>query len=295
MIADLFAVAPLIATDSLKLARTLPPEIVTSLPARLKKVPLPRLLVLCFLLLLLGFGIAPSYLGAATWPWNKQPEIPSAVQKQLKNIQKNGIELADWETVEREEIRIGDRSWSLQALTPKNATTQTEELIEGNVLLLTSPQKWSKDHPAVEWTDINSQQQWTTDRRRQKTFVVEEKATKQRATVNARFMRGWNRVSGSVLQPTPYFFQKWSNAQTFAVLQWYAWPGNGHPSLVHWFWADQLAQWRGYRLPWVAMCILIPTEPLVEDLAPYWPIAESLGQAAQAKLMAGPLQSPQAD
>lgn len=250
----------------------------TSLPTRLKKVPLPRLLILLFLLLLLGFGMAPAYFGG-TWPWEKQPGIPSAVQKQLNSIPKRGIDIPGWETVEFEKLRMSDRNWSVQRLKQTDANPQIAEQVDGNVLLLLSSQKYVKDHPAVEWTDMNShmnnQQRWKADRLRHRTFSVQDKRLGEIITVKARFLRGW------------------TDAQTFAVLQWYAWPEAGHSSVLHWFWADQLAQWKGYRQTWVAVCLLIPTEPLVEDLEPYWPIAESLGQAVQTKLMEGPLQKLQ--
>lgn len=246
----------------------------TSLPARLKKVPLPRLLVLLFLLLLLGFGMAPAYLGA-TWPWEKQPEVPAAIQKQLRRIQNNGIPLPGWETVNLDKVRISDRNWSVQELKPVDANSPTAEKIDGNVLLLLGAQKDTKDHPAVEWTDMNSQQRWTADRLSHRAFSVQDENSGTTAKINVRFLRAWN------------------DAQTFALVQWYAWPEAGHPSVLHWFWADQLSQWKGYRQPWVAVNLLIPTEPLAEDLEPYWPVAESLSKAIQTKLMEGPLQKPQ--
>ncbi len=86
------------------------------------------------------------------------------------------------------------------------------------------------------------------------------------------------------------FFRAVTQQDTFGVLQWYALPNGGHSSPFRWFVGDQLAQWRKQRVPWVAVSILVPMEPLgqVEKI---WPLAESIGQTVQAALMAESLQS----
>ena len=80
------------------------------------------------------------------------------------------------------------------------------------------------------------------------------------------------------------FFRAWTQRRTVAVLQWYAWSGGGNPAPSRWFFADQLAQLRRNRVPWVAVCLQIPIEPL-GDIEASRPLAESLGKVVQTALM----------
>jgi cyanoexosortase B-associated protein len=79
------------------------------------------------------------------------------------------------------------------------------------------------------------------------------------------------------------FFRGTTQQQTFAVLQWYATPTMGNISPWRWFIADQIAQWRQQRVPWVAVSILILMEPLAETQQ-YWKLAQSFGETVQAEL-----------
>ncbi|WP_243397441.1 cyanoexosortase B system-associated protein [Crocosphaera subtropica] len=81
---------------------------------------------------------------------------------------------------------------------------------------------------------------------------------------------------------TARWFQAWNN-KTYAVLQWYAWPGGGHYAPYQWFLADQKAQLKHKRVPWIAVSIKIPMEPLgnLEDMES---LAKSLGQEVQKTL-----------
>jgi cyanoexosortase B-associated protein len=78
------------------------------------------------------------------------------------------------------------------------------------------------------------------------------------------------------------FFRAW-NQQTFAVVQWYAFNNGGHFSPANWFWQDQLAQLSDRRVPWVAVCLKIPIEPLGE-LKDAQSVAESLAKTVQTQL-----------
>jgi cyanoexosortase B-associated protein len=59
-------------------------------------------------------------------------------------------------------------------------------------------------------------------------------------------------------------FRAWNDKQTFAVVQWYARPDGGDYSVLSWFVKDQIAQLQDQRIPWVAVCLKIPIEPLGE-------------------------------
>jgi len=149
---------------------------------------------------------------------------------------------------------------------------------ESQAILLLLPQNGPMDQPEVEWTDVNGWGRsrwgkWDIAQYRSAEFTVQPPAkltSKVETKVKARFFRA----------VTPQ--------QTFAVLQWYAMPDGGNPSPFHWFLADQLAQWRKQRTPWVGVSILIPMEPLGQ-VETSWPLAQSIGKTVQAKLIADSL------
>jgi hypothetical protein len=64
------------------------------------------------------------------------------------------------------------------------------------------------------------------------------------------------------LDITARLFRAWNDKQTFAVVQWYARPDGGNFASSSWFWADQIAQLQDRRVPWIAVCLKIPIEPL---------------------------------
>ena len=255
------------------------------LPKQIKRSQLLRAILLLFLIVLVGIGAAPWYL-KGSWP-PKAPPIETL--RSLRSTLKNGISLPNLPNQKQENIFIGGQRWSFQIINIQNLANTQEPRDENSntstpetkIVLLLRPQKDAKDQPEVEWTDIDGQQQWETDSHRLRKLSIEGRTRHQSAKVKVRFFRGWT------LENRP--FQSWLSNQTFAVMQWYAWPAGGNPAPFQWFLADQIAQWHGHRLPWVAVSILIPTEPMVEDLDRYWPIAESLGKIVQKTLMAGPL------
>lgn len=226
----------------------------------LRSMPFLKVVALVLLLLLLGIGAVPGYL-TGHWSW-AQP-LPVTTLKQLQKL-RTGLTLPGWQIIEQQQKMIGGHKWSVQVI--KQEHEQTE------AMLLLLPQNGPKDQPQVEWTDIDGVRRWKTDQYRSAHFTVEPPRALEPGTdvnVEARFFRGW------------------TDQQTFAVLEWYAWPRGGHPAPSRWFWVDQLAQWRYTRVPWVAVSILIPIEPLGE-VETSWPLAQSLGQTVQAALMAGP-------
>jgi cyanoexosortase B-associated protein len=257
------------------------------LPSTVGRSPLLKVLVVVFILSIAAVSVIPNYF-TGQWRWNQHPVVPHL--NQLKQLQSKGLNLPGWSTQNQQVVEIGGHHWSLQSIHP----AQGEPTIQGAVLLMLRPQTWYRDQPEVEWMDIvgwmnnsihDGAQQWTTDTEQRLQFSVtastsatptsDQAAPDQAAPVQvkARFLRGWN------------------SQQTYAVLQWYAWPESGDPAPSRWFWADQRSQWRTrQRMPWVAVSVLIPIEPL-GDIDPIRPIAESLGKTIQATLMSDPLNS----
>lgn len=236
-----------------------------NLPKLSQRGQIPKLIVLCFLLLMIVLGAIPSYL-TGKWQWTHPPKVTNL--KQLRNLREKGLTIPGWQTVKQQVGQIGGHKWSVQQL-----QGNSEKL----VTLLLFPQNGDKDQPEIEWVDIDGAMGWQTDSYQSLNFQVQplvpgtsKLEIPQIARIEARFFRAW---------------QQLPKAQTFAVVQWYAWSGTGHPTPSQWFWADQAAQWQRRRLPWVAVCLQIPIEPL-GDIEKYRLIVESLAQKVQGALMA---------
>jgi cyanoexosortase B-associated protein len=224
----------------------------------LKENRFPQIAALVLLLLLLGFGAVPGYF-AGHWQW-QQLQSPTTL-KQLKQLHRGGLKIPGWQTTEQRDQQIGGRRWSLQVM--------KKEGLQKEVMLLLLPQKDGKDQPQVEWTEMNGFWQWDVAQERSAEFSVTQQADSPQK-VQARFFRGSTKQ------------------QTFSVLQWYAMPNGGNPSPLKWFLADQLAQLRKSRTPWVAVSILIPMEPLGQ-LETTWDEAQSIGKTVQAALLTSSL------
>ncbi|BAY29871.1 hypothetical protein NIES2107_17150 [Nostoc carneum NIES-2107] len=228
-----------------------------SLSKFLKESQWTQLVVLLLLLLLFAIGSFPGYL---TGKWQWQQLAPVIKLKELKQIRNSGLTIPGWQNVEQTQQEVGEHKWSLQLIKKPDSETQA--------IVLLLPQNGPMDKPEVEWTEVNGwgRSRWgkwdVAQYRSAQLTVKQPSATK----VEARFFRA----------STPQ--------ATFGVLQWYALPNGGNPSPLNWFLADQLAQWRKQRVPWVAVSILIPMEPLgqVEKI---WPLAESIGETVQTALM----------
>ena len=219
-----------------------------------------QIILLLFLLIIFLVGAVPGYL-QKHWAWKKP--LPVTTISQMRQIRQKGLEIPGWQTKNSKEILVSGEKWLYQEVQLNSETT---------AILLLRPQKDDKDQPQVQWVDVKGFHRWQTDRDRLVQFTtLPTNENQQSATVTAQFFRGWNRQ------------------QTFAVLQWYAWYPGGSPDPAKWFWLDQIAQWQGKRVPWVAVSIQIPIEPL-GNIEPVLPQAKSLGQAVQTALMSSSLQ-----
>lgn len=232
--------------------------------------PLPQVLLLLFGLVLVGVGAMPNYI-SGKWPWMAPPDLKTL--KELKELQKSGVTLPGWNTLRDGPMPTGGHTWWRQDLKKEDGSTQAMLLL----LAQTGPMK----QPQVEWMDINGYWRWTVDSMRKSRFIVEtgeiqgdETGKKGDASFSARV--------------EARFFRGWTGKQTYAVLQWYAFPDGGHSVPSRWFASDRISQLQGDRVPWVAASIIMPMEPL-GDLEKMRPEAESLAKSVQAALMAGPL------
>ncbi len=219
----------------------------------LQKIQLPRLVLLIFLLIVLIVGAVPGYI-TGKWSWKNTAKITNI--KALRKIKEDGLNIPEWEKISNQQILIADHKWLYQVVKKDNISA----------ILLVLTQNGPKDQPAVEWMDINGFNRWKTDSYEQVEFTLESSVDESKTTINARFFRGW------------------TNQQTYAVMQWYAWPGGGSPEPGDWFWSDRLAMIYNSRLSWVAVNILVPIEPL-GDIQPYLPEVKSLGKKIQASLI----------
>jgi len=230
---------------------------------------IPRVAVLCFLLVLIGIAAVPGYL-TGKWSWAQLPQVANI--KQLRQLPKKGLELPGWKTLEQKTLPIGGHQWSVQAIERDDSKP---------VLLFLLPQNDRKAQPQVEWMDLNGFEKWRTDSYKKMQFAVEASVLEKQASTSKP-------TTTPAAEVEARFFRAWTQRETRAVLQWYAWPSGGHPAPSRWFWADQFAQLRRDRVPWVAVCLQIPIEPL-GDIEASRPLAESLSKMVQTALMAGPL------
>jgi cyanoexosortase B-associated protein len=216
-----------------------------------------KIVVLVLLLVLVVAVAIPGY-ATGTWPWTNPPTVANLPQ--LKNLRQNGMRLPGWEVIRlQNNVQIGGHRWLVEEI--KNHQTIA--------ILLLLPQNSAKNQPQVEWLDIDGFHRWETDSHRSLRFTVKLASIPQQQppTVDARFFRSW----------TP--------EQTFAVMQWYAWPNGGSPATSRWFWQDSIARLWNRRASWVAVSIIIPLQP-GSDIKIVEPLLESLAQTVQTQLIA---------
>jgi cyanoexosortase B-associated protein len=228
-----------------------------------RQYQLYKMVVLLFLLLLVGVVAIPGY-ATGRWPWTNPPPVTNL--KQLKTLRQEGLTLPGWEVIRvQNNVQIGGHRWLVQEI----KEIQHPQRI---AILLMLPQNGPKDQPQVEWLDIDGFHRWQRDADRPLRFTVElapelaKIPNKPLPTIEAQFFRSW----------TPQ--------QTFAVVQWYAWPNGGSPAPSRWFWEDSIARLSNRRASWVAVSIIVPIESDI-DIKIAKPILESLGEIVQAKLM----------
>lgn len=212
---------------------------------------LTSIIVILLLIITIAIAAIPGYWQGGTWNWSDLPPLTNS--RQLRSLLTTGVELDGWQTIKQKEIRIGGNRWSAQAISREESSP---------VIVLLAPQTYYTNKPYVEWTDIQGLEKWKTDSHRQLEFTVNSNSGSSQVT--ARFFRAWNK-------------------QTFAIVQWYAFPNGGNPSSINWFWRDSVAQLKQKRIPWIAVCLKIPLNPL-DDLDSVETKAVSLAQQVQNSL-----------
>jgi cyanoexosortase B-associated protein len=233
--------------------------------------PLFKLLVVLFILAIATSTALPNYF-TGNWVWRRVPQLEHV--KALKAIQTGGLALPGWQTLEQGKVEIGGHKWSVQAISPSypqgvapkafSAADQATTLRTASVLML-RPQTWQRDMPQVDWVDVDGAQRWTADSIQSLQFTAPDMQGKP-MEIDSRFLRGW------------------SEKQTYAVLQWYAWKTGGSSAPAAWFWTDQLSQIRDRRrTSWVAVSILIPIPPL-SNINAVQSQAETLAKLVQSTL-----------
>lgn len=231
-----------------------------------KRKSFSPLLVVGILALFVAVGALPRYLG--DWPWATNPTVPN--KSALVAVKEQGLPLPGWQTQEQLTTKLGGETWSIQQLA---AEPETRKAIApespDDIFLLTRAQVWYADQPEVEWVDIQGSQNWKTDSRQKLSFAGDRQTNSPNTLVKV----------------TADYFRAWNADQTYAVLQWYAWPTGGSPSPAKWFWTDRVAQWQNnQRTPWVAVSLWLPIEPF-SDISVHQAMAESLGKTVQSTLL----------
>ena len=219
------------------------------IPKIAKRITPIQWLILAMLTVVLLFSALPGYV-VGKWAWSEPPQITHI--KQLTKLQKKGLTIPNWEILKQQTVAIGAGKWSVQ-------TAQVPDHEPFTLLLL--PQVYYLNQPITDWLDINGVERWSTDSLQTLNFQT---ASSPPAKVQARFFRAWNK-------------------ETVAIVQWYAWPRGGSADPSHWFWKDQQAQISKQRLPWVAVCLIIPIDPL-SDLKENRAFVLSLAQSVQTAL-----------
>jgi cyanoexosortase B-associated protein len=223
-----------------------------------KERQFPQIVTLILLILLLVMGTLPGYM-SGKWQWQKLPEVSNI--KELRKISKKGLIIPGWQIVEQKQAEVGEGKWSRQIIQKDGSEKQA--------ILLLLPQVDVKNHPQIEWTEMNSFWHWDISQFKTVEFPVKPISKSQGSSnskVTARFFRGVTKQS------------------TFAVLQWYAWSNTGDPSPFNWFVADQRSQLQRKRTAWVAVNLMIPMEPLGKA-DKYFADAKSLAETVQEQLM----------
>lgn len=218
-------------------------------PRSRRRLSISQLALLFLLAVVAAIAALPGYF-QGNWSWSDVPLVRNI--HHLKRSRNPGLNLPGWRTGQQVETQIGEHFWGIQTL---------EREGEAPITLFFMPQDYYRTQPQVEWTDLQGVEGWKTDSRQTFTFSLPGKPG---AEVKVNFFRAWRQ-------------------QTFAVVQWYAWYQGGSPNPASWFWVDQQAQLRRQRVPWIAVCLKIPIDPL-SDLDDHRAFAKSLAQAVQVTL-----------
>jgi cyanoexosortase B-associated protein len=214
-----------------------------------------QLILILLLLIPTCLGAIPGYYQGGNWTWSKLPHVPHL--EEIKNLKDTGLDIPNWQIIEpQNKVLIAGKTWSIQILQPN------QNSVRDPITLLLLPQNYYLDKPEVQWMDINGVRTWQTDSFKQLNFTITNSDSQ---TVKAKFFRAWNQQ------------------QTFAVVQWYAFPNGGSYANFSWFWQDLIAQLHHSRVPWIAVCLKIPLEPL-SSIDKARPLAISLAEEIQINL-----------
>ncbi len=206
----------------------------------------------------------PAYVNG-DWPWAHAPQV--AHLEKLKQLSQQDLPLPGWTLISRQEVILNRQSWTLLEYQSDSSLGNSSSPRVDQIALLMHPQPWHSNQPATEWLNITGTQNLRLSSRSLVSFATAVD-NQQPASVTARLALGRNQQ------------------QTLAMLQWYAWPGGGHPSPGVWFWQDQWSQLIHHRrTAWVAVTLLMPMAPLA-DLATYQPQAIAIGSTIQQQLIA---------
>ncbi|GAB4356454.1 MAG: hypothetical protein Fur0042_25740 [Cyanophyceae cyanobacterium] len=260
-----------------------------------KAISLGALVVL--LLVTIARSALPGYLGGS-WPWLRDRTVPALTA--LRHLSAKGLSLDErWQTQPPQERQIGSGKWTVMEMVrsrtgaappprdPEPASASgdgpaaarplptdssfdaapgdAEDLERVTISLL--PMKTVTDQPQVEWSDWEGVARLQTDSQMRLSVPL----ANGDGAIAVRALRGWD-----------------SRQNTYAMAQWYAWPGGGNPSPGQWFWADRQAQLRSQRLPWVAVVLLVQTRKPLDPLEDYVPLLKEAAAAVQVALEQGP-------
>ncbi|TVQ46371.1 MAG: cyanoexosortase B system-associated protein [Gloeocapsa sp. DLM2.Bin57] len=190
------------------------------------KEHLSRLVLVGFFIVIILTIALPSYwTGDLRWS-----DVQEVNLSQLNRIKTTGLYIRGWQNFKVEVIYIDGSQWVYQVI-----ARQPQQL----AVLFMRTQPYYKDKPSVEWSDLEAPGGLQRDSLTRIKFTAPESDT-----VTARFLRAR------------------MNERTFAIVQWYAWLNGGSFHPQNWFWRDQLAQLQGKRLPWLAVSLHIPINPL---------------------------------
>lgn len=183
------------------------------------------------LTLLLVAVMAPAYL-TGQWPWITSPQLTDTDLAALNTLREEGLDIPNWLPLQHQVVTLNRQDWSV------NEYTTTASGPAQQMVVLLHPQPWHSNQPQVEWVDLAGLQNWQVERRRRLRLQEGQQVLPVRAD--------WLQVRND-------------DRQTLAVLQWYAWPGGGHPAPRRWFWANQRSQLTRHTLmPWVAVSLIVP-------------------------------------
>ncbi len=226
--------------------------------------PKPRSIVqwglIVVLAALVAIAVLPSYF-SGQWPWSSDLPVPHIAE--LRGLLTEPLEVPGWEPTFHQEVNIGRHPWTIAEYRRSGDAGESGESFG----LLLRPQRSGDQQPEVEWVDLRGAQSWQVDDRHTVRWLLETPDADVPANVTTRYLRGID------------------ERNTFAVMQWYAWPSGGHFAPGKWFWADQSQQWQqGQRLPWVAVSILLPIEP-VGDIRAHTEAVTEIAQSVQQGLL----------